>query len=355
MTSSSSSQNLEGRNYQQQQQQLQQEKQQRRIYSPYDKSLSTKSGRRSSSNNHLHGKKMNKNDQIIEKDDVFDQFGDKIEDEIDRFGNLFADSVDKFVWGDDTNEKHAGNDDDEDDGTNNNGIGDEIPSTPTRASINRNAKRRQPRRQRRHWKDRAEEKLDQVLGFNLYDTNMNNTYDRWKEKELRDTAEDEERGYDAVSFIRGRKRPRRKRNGSSSSFINNKKIPFWEEEGSVLSVLLGHNWDDSRPPQRTLRSNLEDVIDAFRSSKSITACIRQVFLLSARVVGSLCRWASVRDTIPRPFVFLSAFTAGFISRPDDRIKNMLLTFLSVRVFGEWLTDDDKSDRDNERGHDPLTR
>ena len=165
-----------------------------------------------------------------------------------------------------------------------------------------------------------------------------------------DTAENEARGYDAVSFTRGHKRPQRgtssrKSSSSSSGKTTTKrkgregnKIPFWEEEGSVLSVLLGHNWDDSRPPQRSLRSNFDDVVGGFRSSKTITVFLRQILLATAKIVGSLCRWASVRDTIPRPIVFLCAIGAGFVSRPSDRIKNMLLTFLSVRVFGEWLSE-----------------
>jgi len=178
-----------------------------------------------------------------------------------------------------------------------------------------------------------------MLGLDLKNEK---TYDKWTEKEKIDTAEDEERGYDAVSFARGHKRPRRR---TSSRKISTKrkgsegyKIPFWEEEGSVLSVLLGHNWDDSRPPQRSLRSNFDDVVGGFRSSKTITVFIRQILLATAKILGSLCRWASVRDTIPRPIVFLSAIGVGFVSRPGDRIKNILLTFLSVRVFGEWLSE-----------------
>jgi len=30
--------------------------------------------------------------------------------------------------------------------------------------------------------------------------------------------------------------------------------------------------------------------------------------------------------------------AGFVTRPGDRIKSMLLAFLSVRVLGEWLSE-----------------
>jgi len=138
--------------------------------------------------------------------------------------------------------------------------------------------------------------------------------------------------------VRGHKRPRRSTGKSISNTDARSELPFWKEEGSILSVLLGHNWKDSRPPLRSLRSNIDDLFSAFRSSKSITVCIRQILLVSSKIVGSLCRWASVRDTIPRPITFLSAFAAGFVSRPGDRIKNILLTFLSVRVFGEWLSE-----------------
>mmetsp|Transcript_43366 Transcript_43366/g.44058 ORF Transcript_43366/g.44058 Transcript_43366/m.44058 type:complete len:185 (-) Transcript_43366:87-641(-) len=158
--------------------------------------------------------------------------------------------------------------------------------------------------------------------------NHEKTYDRWKRKE---------------NAMGEHKRPRkgtRKRSSSTNTSTNTNtrnELPFWKEEGSILSVLLGHNWNDSRPPQRSLRSHIDDLFGAFRSSTSITVCIRKVLLVLSKIIGSLCRWASVRDTIPRPIIFLSAFAAAFVSQPGARIKNILVTFLSIRVFGEWLS------------------
>uniref|UniRef100_A0A6V0ASH8 Uncharacterized protein n=2 Tax=Pseudo-nitzschia australis TaxID=44445 RepID=A0A6V0ASH8_9STRA len=199
----------------------------------------------------------------------------------------------------------------------------------------------------RHWKDRAEERLDRILGVHEVG---GKTYDRWSRKEKLDTTEDIARGYDAVSYAKGHRRPPRERRRRRNAALRNDEKPFWEQKGPILSVLLGHsNWDDSRPSQRSLRSNLDDVVEGLRSSRTMTALLRNLLLVCARIIGSLCRWASVRDTIPRPVVFSGAIAAGLVSRPGDRIKSVLLTLLSVRVLGEWLSEPVRAPRTNPSG------
>jgi hypothetical protein len=271
----------------------------RRIYSPYGERQRSESSRRTRSS-------RGKNEYVEIKDDI-DRFGDAVEDDFGRFGNYLADSVDNIFWGTvhDEEPAYSSSEDNEE------GEEDDDSSVRNRSRNRRNGKR--------HWKDRTEERLDKILG--LHKTGRK-TYDRWAEKEATETEEDEESGYDVVSYTKGRRRPRQ---------------PFWEEDGSIFSVLLGHNWDDSRPPHRSLKSNVDDIWGALRSSHTVTVLLRNLFFVSARIVGSLCKWASVRDTIPRPVVFLGAGGVGLVSVRGARIKNTLLALLSIRVLGEWLS------------------
>ena len=281
----------------------------RRIYSPFGGGQGSESTETTSANTRSSRKNKKKNDFVGIEDDL-DRFGNVIEDDLGKFGDFLANSVDNVFWG----TSHD----------------DEIESaTPSSSNRNKGGEEHEPsnrrtRSRKRHWKDRAEERLDKLLGVHKVG---GKTYDRWVEKEATDAEEDEARGYDAVSYTKGRKRKR----------STKKRKAFWEEDESIMSVLLGHNWDDSRPPQRSLRSNLDDIREAFRSGNTLTVLLRNLLVVSARIVESLCNWASVRDTIPRPVVFLGALGTGFVSRPGDRIKNTLLAFLSVRVLGEWLS------------------
>ena len=285
----------------------------RRIYSPFGGGQGSESTETTSANTRSSRRNKKKNDFVGIEDDL-DRFVNVIEDDVGKFGDFLANSVDNVFWG-------TAHD-------------DEIEST-TPSPSNRNTGREdhEPsnrRKRKRHWKDRAEERLDKVLGVHKVG---GKTYNRWVEKEATDAEEDEARGYDAVSYTKGRKRKR----------STKKRKAFWEEDESIMSVLLGHNWNDSRPPQRSLRSNLDDIREAFRSGNTLTVLLRNLLVVSARIVESLCNWASVRDTIPRPVVFLGALGTGFVSRPGDRIKNTLLAFLSVRVLGEWLSGPDRRD------------
>jgi len=258
-----------------------------------------------------------RNTDLGEEDieDDLDRLGGVVEDDLGRFGDFLAESVDNLFWG---------------------AAGDE--TTPSRRRGSRHENRGQAETangppddesgRRRHWKDRAEERVDKILG--IHGTGGGDrSYDRWSEKEFRDAEENGGGAYDAFSYARGRRRPRTKK----------KKRAFWEEDGSVLSVLLGHNWDDSRHPQRSLRTHLDDVKGALGSGSSLSALLGNLFLVSARIAGSVFRWASVRETIPLPVVALSAMGAGLVSPPGAGFKNTLLTLLSLRVFGEWLGDD----------------
>ena len=285
----------------------------RKIYSPYGerRSEQTREPTRSSKSSRVG--RRTKDDYGDIRDD-FDRFSDVVENDLGRFGDILANSVDNIFWGleDERATKNSkpvvetdNNDDDEEQEEQSNN--------------------RRTRRRKRHWKDRAEERLDKMMGVHKVG---GKTYDRWTEQDGVEAEEEEARGYDAVSYIKGRKRRNRKRNTS--------RLDFWEKEESIFSSLIGDFGDDS--PQRFRRSSLDDAFGAFRSSRSLTALLRNLMILSVNFISSLSKWASVRDTIPRPVVLLGGVGAGFVSRPGSRIKNALLVFLCFRVLGEWLSE-----------------
>ena len=312
----------------------------RRIYSPY--------GRRNqqsrSATTTATSSRRNRNEgDVGDIEDDFDRLYDFVEDDLGRFGDFLAESVDSIFWG--TVEDYED-------------TIDRPPSAPPPSVGNRernsssttttnNNNTASGTRKRRHWKDRAEERLDRVLGVHKVG---GKTYDRWAEREAAEAEEFEENramGYDAVSYIKGRRkgrpRPGRRRRSPKG---------FWEGDGSVLSVLLGNG--------RGSNNNADDLLEALRSNSNgdnntLTVLIRNVLAVTVRLVGSVCSWASVRDTVPRPLVLLGGLSAGFLSRPGNRLKNALLAVLSFRVLGEWLRggvpssgggDDDDDDYDD---------
>ncbi len=282
----------------------------RRIYSPYGERRSEQIREPTQSRKSSRVGRRTKEEFGDIRDD-FDRFSDVVENDLGRFGDILANSVDNIFWGQE----------------------DEWATKPSKQvteTENYNDKEvdssnRRHRKRKRHWKDRAEERLDKMMGVHKVG---GKTYDRWSEQDGQEAEEEEALGYDAVSYIKGRKRLNRKR--------NNSRVDFWENEESIFSSLFGNNWDDS--PQRSRRSGLDDAFGAFRTSRSLTALLRNMVVLAANFAISLSKWASVRDTIPRPVVLLGGVGAGFVSRPGGRIKNSLLVFLCFRVLGEWLSE-----------------
>jgi len=282
----------------------------RRIYSPYGRTQSESAGTEPQSTRFAGRNKRKKSNDFADIEDDFDRFSEAVEDDFGKFGDFLGESVDSIFWG----------------------TADEESSPMPEGQEGRESfDSRDPKR--RHWKDRAEERLDKMMGVHEAG---GKSYDRWAEKETSDFAEDSARDYDAFSYTKGRTRPSGRKGRRSRK-------AFWEEDDSVLSTLLGHNWDDSRPPQRSFKSNLDDIRGALRSSNNLTALLRNLLAVSTRIIGSICRWASVRDTIPRPVVLLGAVGSGFVSRPGSRIKNSVLAFLSIRVLGEWLSEPNRRD------------
>jgi len=210
-------------------------------------------------------------------------------DGLDNIGDLFARTVDSVLWGDSDTEQ----------GT---------------ASNHRNASNRTkrrtvdspPRRARSgHWKDRMEEQFDYIMGIH----EDGKYYRRWSTQEFHDDQVAE--GTDAVSYARGRS-PRQRRRISTGS--------PWEGEDTLLGMLFG----------------AEDRSPSLVGSGSMLRLLRTLTRFSVVFLSALCRWASVRGSLPKPVVAVAAVSAVLCSRPGFRIRNLALSLLSIRAVGEFL-------------------
>jgi hypothetical protein len=269
--------------------------------------------------------------------------GLEIKDEFNRFGDFLADSVDSILWGpDDDSENEV-----------------DIPSEPTSRTrpssddARSNARRSRRPTSNRHWKDKVEERVDYLLGIHK----DGKTYQRWMNREREEAAD--ATGTDALSYARGRAskciKPKDRYRPYQRKSVD--ETPFWEQEGSFISTLFGgsgnggNNNRGGRIPRKGDGSFMSDIYQALHTS-SLSLLIRTLAVFAARLFGSLCRWASVYETIPRPLVAFVLFAAGVAVRGPFRVRimNMAFALLALRVIGEWLDgylsigdDDDEMD------------
>ncbi len=110
----------------------------------------------------------------------------------------------------------------------------------TTSSSHRGTRRK---RKRRYWRDKLAEKVDYALGVH----EDGKYYKDWEEKLKRD-KENEVDSNDPISIFYGRQKKKRRRGdmqGHSHSprtrRARDKNRPFWEEDGSLMSLLFGRN------------------------------------------------------------------------------------------------------------------
>ena len=215
-------------------------------------------------------------------------------DGLDQLGGFFADSVDSFLWGTEDGETRR------------------PQKRSPKASPSGGSKTRSG-----HWKDRMEEQFDYFMGIHQ----DGKYYNRWvnQEKERERNVE----GTDAVSYARGRA----PRPGSRRRMYEK---PIWEEEDSWLSMFFGTDRQANR--RNDLFSGPSSILD----SGSLLKVLRTLLRSSARLAGGVCRWASVRGSLPQPIVVVGVLSAVLCSRPGSRVRNVFLALLSVRAVGELL-------------------
>ena len=211
-------------------------------------------------------------------------------DALDRFGEAVADAAETVIWG---------SIDESDDGARDNGIG-RRRSTKKRAS------------KARFWKDRIEEQVDYFLGIHDNESEYNN----W-EKEV--GAERQHVNLPKKSVSSDVPQQRKK----------SKKVPIWEEEGSLVSLLFGR-----RPSGGQLK--LEKFFEQEVGTTLLTNMISSVVKGGLLVASYLCRWASVKGAIPQPVVVMAVASMFASARPRQRVKTVVFTLLILRTLGELI-------------------
>jgi hypothetical protein len=169
-------------------------------------------------------------------------------------------------------------------------------------------------KQYRHWKDRLEERLDSMLGIHENGA----FYNKWTQRYAQEKQEEE--GTDAFAVARGRQRKKNHREKFDAK-------PFWEEDGSLMSLLFGVGH----------KNNGKDIFSDHRldlESGSVLTLLRVVFRFSVMVASYLCRWASTGGAIPQPVVVVGVAAVGIVTRPRRRLAMMAITLLLMRVAGE---------------------
>jgi hypothetical protein len=210
-------------------------------------------------------------------------------DVFDRFGDAVADAAETVIWG-----PLEGDNDGKDDN-----------SGPSRRSKKRASKAR-------YWKDRMEEQVDHFLGIHDNESEYNN----W-EKEVGA----ERKHFDTPKKSMTSESPQQRK--------KSKKVPIWEEEGSLVSLLFGR-----RPSGGQLK--LERFFEQEVGTTLLTNMISSVVKGGLLVASYLCRWASVKGAIPQPVVVMAVASMFASARPGQRVRMIVFTLLVLRTLGELV-------------------
>jgi hypothetical protein len=262
-------------------------------------------------------------------------------DTIDRVSEFLIDAADRIMWGmfdrmDDTTNTITEPSSKTGGASSSRSSQSQQPKKDRRTRINHHAQQRNIKKRHKHWKDRLEERLDSMLGLHENGDFYRSWTERYKQEKI------EESGNDAFSVAQGRKAKRRSRPNPVYS------KPFWEEEGSIFSLLFGRT-QQFTAPRIDYRNELEN-----GSTLSILRFVLQYFLVFA---SYLCRWASTQGAIPQPVVVLGVGSSMLCARPHRRLFTAGITLLLIRTFGEvlhgyvygsggWENDNTDTDIDN---------
>ncbi len=210
-------------------------------------------------------------------------------DSVDRIGQFLANTVDQFFWGQYDND---------DDTVNGDEPATRQPPPPPRKRPSKQTYSQKTRSSSRHWKDRLEERFDSIMGIH----EDGEVYNRWFQ-------------YEQQEENVPRKRPARKK-------------PFWEEEGSLIALLLGRSKNGER-------LSWEKALTPRGGDGSLVTIFRTVLQTTLVFASYAFRWASVRGAIPQPVVVLGVSAAGLCVR-HHRIRAMVLALILFRTVGELV-------------------
>jgi len=198
----------------------------------------------------------------------------------------------------------------------------DMSSFPTKE---REKKSTSPRR--RYWKDRLAEKVDYALGVHE-DAGY---YKSWQDQLDRQRAMESDTR-DPVSIFYGNQKKRQREKKKTG--------PFWEEDGSLMSLFLGRN---KKGRELTFHK-------LFERDFSVNILLKTVLKSFIAVLSYICRWASCRGALPQPIVVF-VFVASALSAP--RRKKVMTAFLALiatrtvaeAVHGYVYGNDDWEDED----------
>lgn len=234
-------------------------------------------------------------------------------DGLDRLGDFVANSVDSFLWGSEREK--------------------------VTASPNESPSQSSKRRRSGNWKDKMEEQFDYLLGIH----EDGDYYNRWINDE-----DDKRQSTDSTEGVPNTGR-RKARSGKKRQPYEK---PIWEEEGSLLSMLFGT--DDGRGQRKDMFYQSPSTF----GSGSVVKIIQTLLRSATLVTSGVCRWASVRGSLPQPIVVIGVLSSVLSSRPGSRIRNLIFAVLALRAVAELLhgyTNDDTDFWDPLDGdQDPIT-
>ena len=83
--------------------------------------------------------------------------------------------------------------------------------------------------------------------------------------------------------------------------------------------------------------NLKEIIQSpFGRNHTVTSLFVYMSRSILTALAVMCRWASVRGSIPQPIVVTTAFAATASARSGNRLLALFLTLLGLRLVGEVL-------------------
>ena len=254
-------------------------------------------------------------------------------DVFDEFGNRLADVAENMLWGDEGNNEPN-------------------PKDPKRDV---NARRRKKRRSKsgaaalddgnpyeedlqpkRHWRDRLADRLDAAMGVH----EKGSYYQEWADRIEFD--EETKVGDDPEDWVMGRhknqrrmgltpeeREARRRPNRSKPKRRGGVDKYFWNQDGNVMSALLGRSRSGNR-------AAIDELFSQPLGANAITTLIRSGFQLSLALFTNTCRWASVRGSLPQPIVVFFTGTSLVLAPKGKRLVTTAVTLFALRALAEAL-------------------
>lgn len=227
--------------------------------------------------------------------DMEDLYGELVVNAIDTVGDFVADITEGKYW---TNRTQSNID-----STSNNTSSRSSRGTPSSKSY-----------KRRYWRDRLTEKVDYALGVH----EDGKYYKSWQDQLELEKARGV--GSDAVSIFYGRQRKHR---GPKKS------VPFWEEDGSLMSLFFGRT-----PEGRTL--TLSKLFERENSVNICTTIFKSSFQTALAILSYLCRWASCRGALPQPIVVFFLAAAAVSAPKRRRLMTVSISLVALRTLAEAI-------------------